>query len=170
MKASTFLLFLAGCAPRCGMELQVAASQPMKTGEALYLRCTLANHGRIGVTVSPRWEGNVRVVSFTRDGIGITPQASEVIYEIEPFSVLQETRIPLAGGASEEFRWVSEAGVGGQVLRLVHLDPATPPHHQALFYPVEMPGAYKLSVAYRYPGTDAFNEELAAATDLVVSP
>jgi hypothetical protein len=151
------MLAAAGCSggsgstPDPGIELSIASAKASyAAGERIDLTITLTNDGQAAGGLSSMIEGNLTVVSMTRDGAGVTPETRTILIDEELGAALALSLASVAPGDAVTGPWQSGAdGNGGRALRTVVLDASGP---SARLYSVSQPGAYELRVRYRYAG------------------
>lgn len=133
--------------------LKVSSSKPTyKSGEPIRLELTLTNNSLDALSVSPRWEGNISVVSLSRNGVKIQPVDTFTFYEVALVTVLKHSLISIKPSEDNSFIWGTryDEQLSGQVLQTVALNAQYP--HPSSLYPIKEPGIYKLNLVYQYSG------------------
>ena len=122
-----------------------------RVGEPIKLQATLRNNTQGPLRFSPRWQGTITVTSLTRDGATVIAKETGTHFETELAHTLEHALAEVPAAQSISIPWGTETdgAIAGQVLQTVKSDANTP--HSTLLYPINQPGSYSLTVAYRYP-------------------
>lgn len=123
-------------------------------GEEIRFTLQLSNTGDVESCASNLVEGNIRVVSLTRNGEEVTTRSAPISF-IEHLSLLLEKSLAvLRPGESLDIAMASwvDPGLEKQALRTVALSKS---ESVATFYDVDAPGDYNLTFVYEYPGTSS---------------
>lgn len=131
-----------------------------RVDEPILIEATIKNNSADALWFSPRWIGNMKVVSLTRDGQTVIARETTTTYEVELGVVLQGSLVEIPASQSVSIQWGSqpEATISGHVLETVQLNAQYP--HPTLLYPVNQPGSYQLSIAYHYLGETGGNTKV----------
>jgi len=124
-----------------------------QVGDEIQIRLTLTNIGSLPTALSNVFEGNFRVVLFTRDGVAV-PTASSGVETYEALSVvLEHSLVSVQPGASLSLPWMSapSLALGGEALSTVAV--ASDGGHMSMAFAVDAPGDYDVRVVYKYAGT-----------------
>lgn len=159
----TLFITLSSCQVQkpSGVTLSVkTTSASYRANEPIMLEATIQNNSGDSLWFSPRWIGNIKVVSLTRDDQTVIARETTTTYEVELGYVLEESLIEIPASQSISILWGTqpEASIGGHVLEIVQLNALYP--HPTLLYPMNTPGTYKLSIAYQYLGATGSNTKV----------
>ncbi|MCB1058302.1 MAG: hypothetical protein KDD11_22610 [Acidobacteria bacterium] len=130
-----------------------ASSSTYQAGDPVVINLALTNRSGQAVTVSPIVEGNVRVLSLTRDGVDVPYVSAEIDLEDGHDHYLTGTMVSLAAGARIDLNaWHSQYDetLGGEAL-------GSPTFSNSGIYMIQLhsltdPGNYELMVTYQYAG------------------
>ena len=127
-----------------------------KTGEEVRVDAHLNNSGEVDTCVSNMGAGNIRAVSFTRDGESVETRSTPVYFITSFDKMLEASLVPIKPGERLDIMLSSELddGLQKQALRITSLDDG---RGIAMFYDTETPGDYQLKLAYEYPGPKSPN-------------
>lgn len=130
-----------------------ASSTLYNVGDPVLIYLTLLNPGNQAVSISPVIEGNVQILSLTRDGVAVPAYRSELDLEDDYDQYLSSSLVTLAAGATLSLNtWHSD-------LDLVHAGQAigspvfsATGAHVVQMHSLTVPGNYRLVVTYQYAG------------------
>lgn len=140
--------------PLAPVSLSASPSQPSYLlGERVVIHWTLTNGGGIALGLSPVPDGNLRILSFTRDGQPVSPVASIVTYDAGLPAMLEGGLTAVSAGGTLSSTWSSDLNgeLGGEILSAVQ--PRSDLRGQAAFYPLTTPGTYSVTLTYQYAGS-----------------
>lgn len=128
--------------------------------EPVLIEATIKNNSADALWFSPRWIGNIKIVSLTHDGQTVIARETTTTYEVDLGIVLEGSLVEIPTSQSASILWGSqpEATINGHVLETVQLNAEYP--HPTLLYPVNQPGSYQLSIAYHYLGETGGNTKV----------
>ncbi|MDO8537135.1 MAG: hypothetical protein Q7R94_02730, partial [bacterium] len=144
-------------APREAIMLDASsAKSTYKAGEEIRVDAHLKNSGEVDTCVSTMGAGNIRTVSFTRDGESVETRSTPVYFITSFDKMLEVSLVPVKPGESLDIMLSSELddGLQKQALRTTSLDDG---RGIAMFYDIETPGDYQLKLVYEYPGPKSSN-------------
>jgi hypothetical protein len=124
-----------------------------QVGDEVQLRLTLTNQSFAPTLLSGLVEGNLRVVSLTRDGVAV-PTSSSAARTYEGLALVLEhslTSVPPGGQLTVPWSSNPSLALGGETLTTVAL--ASDGRHTSMGFSVDAPGDYELRVIYQYAGT-----------------
>ncbi len=127
---------------------------PYRAGEEIRLALRLDNTGDVTSCVSNMVEGNIRIVSLTKNGEAVSTRSAPISF-IEHLSlILEKSLAALLPRESLDIPMSSrvDSGFEKQALRTVALSEG---QSVATFYDVEAPGEYDLSLVYEYPAASS---------------
>jgi len=144
-------------APREAITLDASSDKSTyKAGEEIRVDAHLNNSGEVDTCVSNMGAGNIRAVSFTRDGESVETRSTPVYFITSFDKMLEASLVPIKPGERLDIMLSSELddGLQKQALRITSLDDG---RGIAMFYDTETPGDYQLKLAYEYPGPKSPN-------------
>ena len=144
-------------APREAITLDASSDKSTyKAGEEVRVDVHLNNSGEVDTCVSNMGAGNIRAVSFTRDGESVETRSTPVYFITSFDKMLEASLILVNPGESLDITLSSELddGLQKQALRTTSLDDG---RGKAMFYDIEPPGDYQLKLVYEYPGPKSPN-------------
>ncbi len=141
--------------PRLSVKLTAApALSTFPIGQPVTINIQLTNTGAVAVALSDLTDGNLRIVSFTRNGIAVPTRQTAIDYDDDLANVLGQSLKSVAPGASLATTWTSALddglnGLQGQALSAVTY--ATSGQYTAQLYGLGSSGTYSLTFYYQYP-------------------
>lgn len=141
--------------PRLSVKLTAApAASTFSIGQPVTVNFQLTNTGGTAVRLSDLTDGNLRIVSFQRNGIDVPTRKTSVDYDDDLANVLSQSLKLVAPGASIAGTWTSALDDGANGLReqaLTAVTYANSGQYTAQLFGLGSSGTYTVAFYYEYP-------------------
>ncbi|MDX1535807.1 MAG: methane monooxygenase/ammonia monooxygenase subunit B [Candidatus Spechtbacterales bacterium] len=120
-------------------------------GENIKIDITLTNLGDDSVCLSQNAQGNIKFLSFTRDGEVVEQRTvhSEFLEALSELVKADLEEVAPGDNMTIDIKSSNDPGLGSETLHTSQVDGIAA---TTTFYSIEEPGNYEVIVAYEYPG------------------
>ena len=147
-------LFFTFSSPEGEVDVDMSASADKEIyapNEDVIITVNLNNSGDAPTCLSDRAQGNIKLLSVTRDGESVATREAPSHFIEALYSLVRADLKEVGPGEAMDIELVStqDPGLGARALYAIRIDGTA---GMSTFYAIEQPGEYEVQVAYEYEG------------------